>query len=60
MELKCEKTTVDYVCGSDGVTHANECYLNMTACISKTEITVRHKGICPNDHETNQGIEANF
>jgi hypothetical protein len=46
MELKCESSQVNKVCGSDGVTHANECYLNMTACITKQKITVAYLGPC--------------
>jgi hypothetical protein len=56
MDLKCELTTVDQVCGTDGATHANECYLNMTACISRQNIKMAYRGACLNDdHEINIG-----
>lgn len=56
MELKCELTAIDYVCGTDGVTHANECYLNMTACISRKKIGIAHRGVClPDEEVNNQG-----
>ena len=49
MESKCELHPVEHVCGSDGVTHANECFLNMTACITKKSINVVHKGLCDSE-----------
>lgn len=46
MENSCEDFEIDYVCGSDGNTHSNLCNLDMTACITKKNISMLHKGIC--------------
>lgn len=56
MDLKCELAKVDNVCGSDGVTHANECFLNMTACMTKTKITALHKGRCTEEETMRSSI----
>jgi hypothetical protein len=47
-KIKCETYPNDVICGSDGKTHTNECHLNMTACMTKSSITVLHKGPCFN------------
>ena len=43
--------TDEYVplCGSDGITYSNLCYLEAAACLSKTEISVQSEGECEND-----------
>ncbi len=35
----------DPVCGSDGVSYTNECWLNVAIC-RDSRITFRHEGIC--------------
>lgn len=46
MENSCEDLEIDYMCGSDGRTYTNLCYLDMAACITKTNITMLHTGVC--------------
>jgi hypothetical protein len=36
------------VCGSDGVSYANECKLQAENCDKKTSITVKQQGLCSN------------
>ena len=36
----------DPVCGSDGKTHSNKCYLSIEACKTKSNITIVHQGEC--------------
>ncbi|XP_014680449.1 PREDICTED: agrin-like [Priapulus caudatus] len=36
------------VCGSDGDTYNNECYVKMKNCIEKTEVGIVHCGECTN------------
>ncbi|CAB4037849.1 Kazal-type serine ase inhibitor 3, partial [Paramuricea clavata] len=48
--LKCRKIfcTLQYapVCGSDGKTYGNICFLNAADCESEEDITVVHPGPC--------------
>ena len=60
MQLKCESTPVEQVCGSDGLTHANECYLNVTACVTKQKITVAYIGPCLENEYGDGKKEINF
>lgn len=36
------------VCGSDGVTYSNDCYLRIEACKNQRDIKVYHEGSCDN------------
>ena len=38
--------TVEQVCGSDGVTYADQCQLRTIACRQDKDITVKHFGQC--------------
>ncbi|XP_066916259.1 agrin-like isoform X2 [Clytia hemisphaerica] len=38
------------VCGSNGESYLNECFLEQDACKSKTEIEVFHRGLCQSDY----------
>lgn len=38
--------TVEQVCGSDGVTYADQCQLRTIACRQDKDVTVQHSGQC--------------
>uniref|UniRef100_A0A3B3WF44 Kazal-like domain-containing protein n=1 Tax=Poecilia mexicana TaxID=48701 RepID=A0A3B3WF44_9TELE len=38
--------TVEQVCGSDGVTYADQCQLRTIACRQDKAVTVQHSGQC--------------
>ncbi|KAL3667254.1 hypothetical protein V7S43_007487 [Phytophthora oleae] len=42
------------VCGSDGVTYSNECYLNLANCEAQEQITQVSGGKCPSSGTTSQ------
>ncbi|XP_066528464.1 agrin [Hoplias malabaricus] len=42
----CDQTNKSKVCGSDGVTYADQCQLRTIACRQDKEITVKHLGQC--------------
>ena len=39
---------MDEICGSDGKTYYNECYMKKQSCLEKREIRKIHKGTCGN------------
>ncbi|XP_043919018.1 agrin isoform X3 [Protopterus annectens] len=42
----CSETNKTKVCGSDGVTYADQCQLNTIACRQGRSITIKHPGQC--------------
>lgn len=48
--------TVDQVCGSDGVTYADQCHLRTIACRQDKDVTVQYFGQCTG--ETRPSLHA--
>ncbi|XP_014344595.1 tomoregulin-2a isoform X2 [Latimeria chalumnae] len=56
-QFKCNREYVP-VCGSNGDTFQNECFLRQAACKQQAEITVVSEGLCVNDPGSGSGDEA--
>lgn len=41
-------TIISPVCGSDGLSYSSECDMNLYACKMQINLTIIHKGSCPN------------
>ena len=44
--LPCDEEKVDAICGSDGLTYASLCHLNLYNCKHKKAVTVSKNGAC--------------
>ena len=44
----------DPICGSDGTTYSNKCHMEVAACKSDSDITIKHPGEC-RDYEADCG-----
>lgn len=51
--LRSISVTVEQVCGSDGVTYADQCQLRTIACRQDKDITVQHFGQCTGEPRRN-------
>ena len=40
------------LCGTDGVTYSNGCFLSQAACLQRTEIGIQYEGQCEGALET--------
>ncbi|KAF7640939.1 hypothetical protein LDENG_00004280, partial [Lucifuga dentata] len=52
----CDEKNKTKVCGSDGVTYADQCQLRTIACRQDKDITVQHFGQCTG--EPRQSLDA--
>jgi hypothetical protein len=56
LKAKCDTPPYKYVCGSNGITYPNDCFLKSVACVTKSNLTIEYRGPCKENKRCRLGL----